>query len=171
MTTHYEFFNSLPTTNPMPLLFIGHGNPMNAIELNSFSKQWQTLGNELETPAAILCISAHWETQGTSITAMDTPKTIHDFYGFPDELFQVQYHAPGHPQLASAVSQYFNEHIQIDHNWGLDHGAWSIFIHMYPQATIPVLQLSLDRGKSIQDHFKLAQELAFFTKKRGANHG
>ena len=145
----------------MPLLFIGHGNPMNAIEVNEFSQQWHKIGNELPTPKAILCISAHWETQGTFITAMERPKTIHDFYGFPPELFQVQYPAKGNPKLAAEIQNAVKHtSIELDHQWGLDHGCWSVLTHVYPNAEIPVLQLSMDRTKNAQWHFDFGKELA-----------
>ncbi|MGE4170255.1 MAG: 4,5-DOPA dioxygenase extradiol [Candidatus Margulisiibacteriota bacterium] len=150
-----------PTTPLMPTLFIGHGNPMNAIENNAFSKTWQQLGQTLPKPRAILCISAHWETQGTAITAMPTPKTIHDFYGFPEPLSTFQYPAPGDPALATTIQASMTQHIHLDHAWGLDHGAWSLLTHLYNAADIPVLQLSLDKHKSPQDHYHLAKELAF----------
>ncbi len=150
----------------MPLLFVGHGNPMNAIEDNDFTKKWQTLGKELPKPTAILCISAHWETRGTFVTAMEKPKTIHDFGGFPQELFDVQYPAPGKPTLAKQVKEEIKKtEVGLDEDWGLDHGSWSVLKKMYPDANIPVLQLSLDYTKPAQWHYDLAKELAELRKK------
>jgi 4,5-DOPA dioxygenase extradiol len=145
----------------MPLLFVGHGNPMNALEENEFSQTWKRIGTELPLPKAILCISAHWETQGTFVTAMEQPKTIHDFYGFPPELFNVQYPAPGHPQLAKDIQHMIKQTaIELDYQWGLDHGCWSVLKHIYSHADIPVIQLSLDRTKNAQWHFNLGKELS-----------
>ena len=147
------------TTTPlMPVLFVGHGNPMNAITTNAFAKEWERIGRDLH-PRAILCVSAHWETRGTMVTAMENPKTIHDFGGFPDELFRVQYPAPGNPELAAQISRLTHKTIMHDHEWGLDHGAWSVLKRMFPAANIPVLQLSLDVTKSPMQHIELAREL------------
>jgi 4,5-DOPA dioxygenase extradiol len=144
----------------MPVLFIGHGSPMNAIEDNEFSQAWTHLGADLPLPSAILCISAHWETVGTQVTAMPQPKTIHDFYGFPPDLFAMQYPAPGSPQLADQVCSLVRSvTIQPDQDWGLDHGAWSVLARIFPKADIPVLQLSLDRTRSPQYHYDLGREL------------
>jgi 4,5-DOPA dioxygenase extradiol len=152
--------------NFMPMLFVGHGNPMNAIEDNEFSQHWRRVGKELPKPKAILCISAHWETQGTYVTAMEQPKTIHDFYGFPPELFNVQYPAHGQPQLAAEMQTTLKQKsVVLDHQWGLDHGCWSVLVHMYPHADIPVVQLSLDHTKSAQWHFDFGKELAQFRSK------
>lgn len=150
----------------MPVLFIGHGSPMNGIEQNEFSLQWQTQGREIPTPKAVLVISAHWLTNGTHITAMDHPKTIHDFGGFPQELFAVQYPAPGDPLLAKETSELIKStNVGLDHDWGLDHGAWSVVKHMYPKADIPVLQLSIDYSKPASYHYNLAKELMTLRKK------
>ncbi len=144
----------------MPVLFIGHGSPMNGIEDNEFSRRWTTLAQEIPTPKAVLVISAHWFTKGTRITAMDFPKTIHDFGGFPDALFQVQYPAPGNPTLAKeSASGIKTTKVDLDHEWGLDHGTWSIVKHMYPNANIPVLQLSIDYSKNADFHYQLGKEL------------
>lgn len=153
-------------SDKMPALFIGHGNPMNAIENNKFSKEWKKLGKSLPKPAAILCISAHWETAGTKVTAMNQPRTIHDFGGFPQELFNQQYPAPGAIKYAEmTIAEIKTVHIQPDQEWGLDHGTWSILLPMYPEADIPVYQLSLDWNLSPEKHFELARELAFLRTK------
>ncbi|MEZ4806222.1 MAG: 4,5-DOPA dioxygenase extradiol [Flavobacteriales bacterium] len=145
----------------MPVLFLGHGSPMNAIEDNPFTQGWRAMGRELPKPTAILCISAHWETNGTFVTAMEHPRTIHDFGGFPQALFDVQYPAPGSPALARDAQQVVtSRHIAEDHAWGLDHGAWSVITHLFPEADVPVVQLSLDRGMAPQQHMELAQELS-----------
>lgn len=144
----------------MPVLFVGHGSPMNAIEDNEFSQAWTLQGVSLPTPRAILCISAHWETIGTEVTAMPHPKTIHDFYGFPPELFAMQYPAPGSPGLAEEICSLVKTvEIKPVQDWGLDHGTWSVLTRIFPTAGIPVLQLSLDRTKSMQDHYDLGKEL------------
>jgi 4,5-DOPA dioxygenase extradiol len=144
----------------MPVLFIGHGNPMNAIEENSFAKAWREEAVKIPRPKAILSISAHWETDGARVTAMKLPRTIHDFYGFPDELFQVQYPAPGTPELANRVLELIGtDKVKTDESWGLDHGAWSVLRRMYPKADIPVIQLSLDRKISPQAHVEMAKQL------------
>lgn len=153
-------------TPPMPVLFLGHGSPMNAIEDNIFSQGWRAVGKDLPKPNAILCISAHWETRGTFVTAMDEPRTIHDFGGFPDELFAVQYPAPGSPELVrSTQAAVTRTHVEEDHRWGLDHGAWSVIIHLFPNADVPVVQLSLDRDLTPQQHYELARELSVLRKK------
>lgn len=150
----------------MPVLFIGHGSPMNGIEDNEFSERWKTMAKEIPTPAAVLVESAHWFTKGTKITAMDFPKTIHDFGGFPQELFDVQYKAPGNPTLATeTVSLLKSANVELDHDWGLDHGTWTVVRHMYPEAKIPVLQLSIDYTKGPQYHFDLSKELYALRKK------
>ncbi|MEO8002950.1 MAG: 4,5-DOPA dioxygenase extradiol [Arenimonas sp.] len=144
----------------MPALFIGHGSPMNTIEDNEFSRSWLKLGQTLPKPKAILCISAHWETMGASVTASPNPETIHDFYGFPKALFDVQYPAPGSPELANQIANLMNgEKINLDMERGLDHGTWSVLHPMYPAADIPVLQLSLDRTRSTEAHYELAKKL------------
>ncbi|MBL7542525.1 MAG: 4,5-DOPA dioxygenase extradiol [Bdellovibrionaceae bacterium] len=145
----------------MPVLFIGHGSPMNAIETNPYTKMLNTLGKKLPTPKAILVISAHWMTRGTFVTEMQNPKTIHDFYGFPQELFNVQYPAPGSPETARLVKDAVQEPKVIgDHNqWGLDHGTWAVLRHMYPEAGIPVLQLSLDLSQPPDYHVKIGRQL------------
>lgn len=151
---------NFPKTDKMPVLFLGHGSPMNAIEENQFVQGFRNIAKEIPTPRAILCVSAHWFTNGTMVTAMEMPKTIHDFYGFPKELFAVEYPAPGSPELAKATIDLLGSDIvHGDHNWGLDHGAWSVIRHMYPEADIPVIQLSIDYTKSPEYHFELAQKL------------
>jgi 4,5-DOPA dioxygenase extradiol len=145
----------------MPVLFVGHGSPMNAIEDNPFSRSWRELGEKLPRPRAILCISAHWETRGTWVTAMDRPRTIHDFGGFPTELYQAYYPAPGSPWLAEETKAIIHGvAVGLDQAWGLDHGCWSILKQMFPQADLPVVQLSLDHFKAGQYHYDLAKELA-----------
>lgn len=150
----------------MPVLFIGHGSPMNGIENNVFSLQWEKTAKELPIPKAVLVVSAHWLTNGTYITAMDQPKTIHDFGGFPKELFDVQYPAPGNSQLASETKELITStNVGLNHDWGLDHGAWTVVRRMYPDATIPVLQLSIDYSKPASYHYSLAKELVALRKK------
>lgn len=145
----------------MPVLFIGHGSPMNGIEDNVFSQNWSKMAKDIPQPNAVLVISAHWYTKGTFITAMDDPRTIHDFYGFPKELFGVQYPAPGNAALAADTATMLasHAHVELDHDWGLDHGAWTVVRHMYPDADIPVLQLSIDYTKDPAWHYSLAAEL------------
>jgi 4,5-DOPA dioxygenase extradiol len=145
----------------MPVLFIGHGSPMNAIAENAFTKKLSELGNEIAKPKAVLCVSAHWMTEGTWVTAMPKPKTIHDFYGFPKELFDVQYPAPGSREVAELICASVEKPaIQSDQEiWGLDHGAWSVLRHMYPQANIPVLQLSIYIEQPAEYHFELGKRL------------
>ncbi|MFM8772164.1 MAG: 4,5-DOPA dioxygenase extradiol [Candidatus Kapaibacterium sp.] len=152
------------STPRMPVLFVGHGNPMNAITDNAFAREWERIGADLR-PKAILCISAHWETKGSHVTSTAKPKTIHDFGGFPDELFRMQYPAPGSPDLADDLVRATYEAITHDHEWGLDHGAWSVLARMFPTADIPVLQLSLDVTKSPLQHIELAQQLAYLRTK------
>ncbi|MDB5202985.1 MAG: dioxygenase [Ferruginibacter sp.] len=150
----------------MPVLFIGHGSPMNGIEDNLFSQRWKKMAQEIPQPAAVLVVSAHWMSKGTRITAMDFPKTIHDFGGFPKELFDVQYNAPGDPLLAKETAALFTTtKVELDHDWGLDHGTWTVVRHMYPDAHIPVLQLSIDYTKDPQYHYDLAKELYQLRKK------
>jgi 4,5-DOPA dioxygenase extradiol len=156
----------LNSTEPMPVLFLGHGSPMNAIEENEFVQGFRKVANEIPVPSAVICISAHWETKGTYVTAMEKPKTIHDFGGFPKELYQVQYPAPGSPDLAKETKSIVRKtDIGLDVSWGLDHGAWSVIKHMYPDADVPVIEMSLDYYKSPQYHYELAKELAPFRKK------
>jgi len=156
-------FNS---TEKMPVLFLGHGSPMNAIEDNEFVRGFRKIGKEIPKPAAVIVVSAHWETRGTFATAMERPKTIHDFGGFPKELYEVQYPAPGNPGLAKESKSIIKKaEVGLDDNWGLDHGAWSAIKHMYPDADVPVIELSLDYQQSPQYHYELAKELAPLRKK------
>lgn len=144
----------------MPVVFVGHGNPMNAIEDNAFHREWRALGQRLPRPEAILCISAHWETRGVGVTAMERPKTIHDFYGFPQALFDVQYPAPGDPNLARRVADLLAQHQAVlDTEWGLDHGSWGVLTGMYPRANVPVVQLSLDMTKDGAYHYDVGRAL------------
>lgn len=153
-------------TTRMPVLFLGHGSPMNAIEENEFVLGFRNVAKEFESPKAIIVISAHWETQGTFVTAMEQPKTIHDFGGFPRELFEVQYPAPGSPELAKETKELVTKTgIGLDHQWGLDHGAWSVIKHMYPEADVPVVQMSIDYTKPPTYHYELAKELAILRNK------
>lgn len=153
-------------TPVMPVLFVGHGSPMNAIEDNPFSRKWGEIGKALPRPSAILCISAHWETNGTFVTTMSKPETIHDFGGFPCELFNVQYPAPGSPALAESIKQEIKHNpVDLNTDWGLDHGSWSVLRHVYPEADIPVVELSIDYTKGMQYHYDLAKELAFLRRR------
>ncbi len=150
----------------MPVLFVGHGSPMNGIEDNIFSNQWKELAKQIPVPSAVIVVSAHWLTHGTHVTAMEFPKTIHDFGGFPQELFEVQYPAPGSPELAKeAAGLIHSADVELNHEWGLDHGTWTVVRHMYPDANIPVLQLSIDYYKPLQYHYNLAKELYELRKK------
>ena len=158
--------HSSSDTGRMPVLFVGHGSPMYAIEENEFTRNWQQLGETIPTPKAILCISAHWETRGTQVTDMQQPQTIHDFGGFPKELYEVQYPAPGDPELAKeTINAITGAIVHEDVKWGLDHGAWSVIRRIYPSAKIPVVQLSLDYNKSSEEHYDLAKELSSFRQK------
>jgi 4,5-DOPA dioxygenase extradiol len=154
--------SSFKSTTPYPVFFFGHGSPMNAIELNEFSKTWRKIGENLPKPNAILCISAHWlTTNGTLVTAIEHPKTIHDFGGFPQALFDVQYPAKGSPDLAKMViDMVHGTHVHEDMEWGLDHGAWSVLVHVFPKADVPVIQLSIDYSKPALYHYELAKALA-----------
>jgi 4,5-DOPA dioxygenase extradiol len=166
-----SLLKSLSSTLPqqeelMPVLFIGHGSPMNGIEDNEFSQAWAEQANAIPVPKAVLVVSAHWFTKGTFVTAMDFPATIHDFGGFPQALFDVQYPAAGDPELAAATAAMVKgTQVELDHDWGLDHGAWTVIRHMYPLADIPVLQFSLDYTKTPAEHYALAKELYALRKK------
>lgn len=167
LTPLYNWSKELKETDvQLPVLFIGHGSPMNGIEDNEFSQKWAKLGREIPRPKAVLVVSAHWLTKGTHITAMENPKTIHDFGGFPQALFDVQYPAKGNPILAEETAKLITStHVGLDHDWGLDHGTWTVVRHMYPDADIPVLQLSIDYNKPPQYHYDLAKELTSLRKK------
>jgi 4,5-DOPA dioxygenase extradiol len=155
-----------PNTERMPVLFLGHGSPMNAIEENEFVQGFRNVAKSIPTPKAILCVSAHWETKGTYVTAMQMPKTIHDFGGFPKALFDVQYPAPGSPELAKATKELVTAtHIELDDKWGLDHGAWSVIKHLYPNADIPIIQMSIDYTADPQKHYEIAQQLSALRRK------
>ncbi|MFH1084274.1 MAG: 4,5-DOPA dioxygenase extradiol [Chloroflexota bacterium] len=145
----------------MPVLFVGHGSPMNAIEESAFARNWRHLGEVLPRPRAILCVSAHWETPGVAVTAVERPRTIHDFYGSPEALYQVTYPAPGAPALAERVVALLAEHaaVELDDSWGLDHGAWSVLRRMVPGADIATLQLSLDYRQPPEWHYALGRAL------------
>jgi 4,5-DOPA dioxygenase extradiol len=157
----HKISGSFSNTEKMPVLFLGHGSPMNAIEENQFVTGFRDLAKTLPKPNAILCISAHWFTNGTKVTAMEIPRTIHDFGGFPQELFDVQYPAKGSPELATVTQELMlPTEVELDQHWGLDHGAWSVIKHLYPDADIPVIQMSIDYTESGQYHFDLAQKLS-----------
>jgi 4,5-DOPA dioxygenase extradiol len=146
---------------PMPVIFFGHGNPMNAIEDNYYSRTWAAIGREIPKPAAILAISAHWYGPGTAVTAMAAPRTIHDFGGFPAELYKVKYPAPGNPALAGRVKELLAPlPVELDQDWGLDHGTWSVLTHVFPGADVPVVQLSLDETQTSEFHYNLGKQLA-----------
>jgi len=152
--------SSLEFSARMPVLFLGHGNPMNAIRENEFTRGFREISASIPRPKIILCISAHWETSGTFVTAMESPKTIHDFRGFPKELYEVNYPAPGDPIFAGEIKQLINAtELGLDYHWGLDHGAWSVIRHLYPEADIPVIQMSLDYNQPPEFHYVLGQQL------------
>lgn len=151
----------------MPALFIGHGSPMNAIEDNAFSQTWESIGKSIPRPDAILCVSAHWETHEPQVTAMEKPRTIHDFGGFPRALYEMRYPAPGSPELARRIIETVHSaQVLSDTRWGLDHGTWSVLCRMFPEADIPVVQLSLDRSQEPPFHYALGQELRALRKEK-----
>ena len=157
----HSFAAEQPSKNLMPVLFVGHGSPMNAIEDTEFSRAWISIGKNLPRPKVILAISAHWETDGAQATAMPQPRTIYDFYGFPDELFAVRYPAPGAPSLAQRVRELLGANVvTLDQSWGLDHGTWSVLVRMFPKADVPVVQLSLNRQLTPAEHYALGGKLA-----------
>jgi 4,5-DOPA dioxygenase extradiol len=144
-----------------PALFLGHGNPMNAIQPSEYTRAWERIAGEMPRPKAILCVSAHWYVAGARVSAEQRPRTIHDFGGFPRELYQVQYPAPGSPRLAARVRDLLGPTpVEMDTRWGLDHGSWSLLVHLYPKADIPVVQLGLDETLAAEEHFELARRLA-----------
>src|SRR5882724_551871 len=148
-------------TNPMPAIFFGHGNPMNALLKNAYTDGWAAIGNSISRPAAVLCVSAHWYLPGTSVTAMSAPRTIHDFGGFPRELYEVEYRAPGSPELAQLVRDLLAPvPVAMDESWGLDHGTWSVLCHVFPEADIPVVQLSIDETQPADFHYEIGQRLS-----------
>jgi 4,5-DOPA dioxygenase extradiol len=142
----------------MPVLFVGHGSPMNALEQNAFTRSLREVRKKLPVAKAVCVISAHWVTRGSQVMAEQRPRTIHDFYGFPRPLYEVQYPAPGAPEVAKRIA--LEEHLAIDHEWGLDHGAWSVLRHLYPEADVPVFQVSLDHARTLAEHLELGRELA-----------
>jgi 4,5-DOPA dioxygenase extradiol len=145
----------------MPAIFFGHGNPLNALQSNAWTKRWSAIGNSIPRPKAIVCISAHWYLPATLVTATERPRTIHDFGGFPRELYEVQYPAPGHPEVAGRVRGLLAPvSVGLDNRWGLDHGTWSVLCHVYPGADVPVIQLSIDETQPAQFHYELAKRLA-----------
>ena len=145
----------------MPAIFFGHGNPMNALAQNAYTESWARIGREIPRPKAILCVSAHWYIPAVAVTAMERPRTIHDFGGFPPELFEVQYPAPGSPELAARIQELLGENvIADDRHWGLDHGTWSVLCHVFPEADIPVLQLSIDETQPAAFHHDLGKRLS-----------
>lgn len=156
----------LTATDKFPVLFLGHGSPMNAIEDNEFVQGFRKIGQTFEKPKAILVISAHWETRGTFVTAMEHPATIHDFGGFPQALFDVQYPAPGSPSLAHETQRIVTKtEVHLDDKWGLDHGSWSVVKHLYPNADVPIIQMSIDYTQPASYHYEIAQQLAELRKK------
>ena len=158
--------SELHLTEKMPILFLGHGSPMNGIEENEFTQGFRNTAKSIPKPSAILCVSAHWYTQGTKVTSMLIPRTIHDFAGFPRELYQVHYPAPGHPKLAETTKALLNPTpVELDEQWGLDHGAWTVIKHMYPKADIPIIQLSIDYTKDANYHYELAKKLSSLREK------
>lgn len=148
-------------TNTMPAVFFGHGNPLNALARNEYTEGWAAVGRDVPRPRAVLCVSAHWYVPGTAVTAMQTPRTIHDFGGFPRELYEFRYPAPGDPELAARVRDLLAPApVALDYNWGLDHGAWSVLCHVFPDADVPVVQLSIDETRPAPFHYELAKRLA-----------
>ena len=148
-------------TETMPAVFFGHGNPLNALARNEYTEAWAALGRDLPRPRAVLCVSAHWYVPGTSVTATESPRTIHDFGGFPRELYEFQYPAPGDPELADRVRELLAPApVGLDYRWGLDHGTWSVLCHVFPRADVPVVQLSIDETQAPSFHYELAKRLA-----------
>jgi 4,5-DOPA dioxygenase extradiol len=148
-------------TTPMPAVFFGHGNPLNALARNAWTEGWASVGAALPRPKAVVCVSAHWYLPATLVTAQPLPRTIHDFGGFPRELYEVQYPAPGSPELARRVQELLAPtSVGLDERWGLDHGAWSVLCHVFPEADVPVVQLSIDETRAAAFHYELAKRLA-----------
>jgi 4,5-DOPA dioxygenase extradiol len=149
-------------SDPMPAIFFGHGNPMNALQKNAYTDAWAAVGNQLPRPEAVLAVSAHWYVPATAVTAESAPRTIHDFGGFPKELYQVQYPAPGSPELARRVQELLAPSVAVglDENWGLDHGTWSVLCHVFPRADVPVVQLSIDETQPPEFHYELGKRLS-----------
>src|SRR5260370_26763805 len=149
-------------SNPTPAIFFGHGNPLNALLQNAYTEGWAAIGKSISRPRAVLCVSAHWYLPGTAVTAMPSPRTIHDFGGFPRELYEVQYPAPGSPELARRVQALLQPaRVELDENsWGLDHGTWSVLCHVFPAADIPVVQLSVDETEPPEFHYEIGKRLA-----------
>ena len=147
--------------NPMPAIFFGHGNPMNALQSNPWTEGWAAIGKSIPRPKAILCVSAHWYLPATLVTATERPRTIHDFGGFPRELYEVKYPAPGQPELAARVRDFLAPvSAGLDNRWGLDHGTWSVLCHVFPEADVPIIQLSVDETQPAEFHYELAKHLA-----------
>lgn len=147
-------------TNRMPVLFVGHGSPMNAIEDNAFTNEWMKIAEQLPTPKAILSISAHWYTSGSRLNDSQSPKTVYDMYGFPKKLYELKYEVSGAPELAHLTKDLLHKNTQIDNGWGIDHGTWSVLCRMYPKADIPVYQLSVDHNAPAEEHYKMGQDLS-----------
>lgn len=143
----------------MPVLFVGHGSPMNAIEDNEYSKNWKRIAKEIPVPKAIISVSAHWCTRGTRILDEESPKTIHDMYGFPTELYEIIYDAPGSPKFAGLAKNLISHDSEFDKSWGIDHGTWSVLVHMYPERDIPLFQISIDMQAEPKTHYKIGNEL------------
>lgn len=148
-------------TKAMPAIFFGHGNPMNAVLRNAYTEGWTAIGNSIPRPEAVLSVSAHWYLPGAAVTAMPAPRTIHDFGGFPQELYRMEYPAPGSPELAARVRDLLAPvEVGLDGSWGLDHGTWSVLCHVFPQADVPVVQLGIDETRAPEFHYEIGKRLA-----------
>lgn len=162
-----SFIDYIVLSMRIPPIFVGHGSPINAIEspeTNVFVKNWQQIGKEMIRPKAILCISAHWLTKGIFVTGQENPPTIHDFYGFPKQLFEVEYLAPGAPDLSQTICNELSDlSVSISNDWGFDHGCWSVLRHIYPNADVPIVQLSIDMNRNLKEHFEIAKRLRFLS--------